>query len=432
MSEIPPEARIEEKPRASAPRGSSYGGELPEITLPKPEDPETHYQRRRDRYVARLIQDMTIEEKAGQLIIPSLGDVAGPGVLRRGETLSRFLSTVRPGGFVLFTDNIHTSDQVRRLINELQADREIPLFIAVDEEGGVVSRLTRDPQMVATEIPSARRVGQSGDAEHAYQLSRITGRELRALGFNMNFAPVADVLTNPANQAIGSRAYGTDAEQVSSYVGAAVRGFQSTGVCAVLKHFPGHGDTAGDTHTGPVVVNHDLQRLRDLELLPFRAGMESGASAVMTGHIALPEVTGSNEAATFSRVLLQDLLRDAYAFDGVVISDALTMGAVTSRYSPEEAAIRALEAGVDILLRPVTPQEVHTAIIEAVHSGRLAVDRINSSVARVLRLKVDCGVLVPDDELFRARAAERPVPEPGVVGSAEHRAAVERIFGVRE
>jgi beta-N-acetylhexosaminidase len=248
----------------------------------------------------------------------------------------------------------------------------------------------------------------------------------------MNFAPVADVLTNPANQAIGSRAYGNDAEQVSAYVGAAVRGFQSTGVCAVLKHFPGHGDTAGDTHAGPVVVNHDMQRLRDIELLPFQAGIQSGASAVMTGHIALPEVTGSNEAATFSRDILQDLLRDTYAFDGVVISDALTMGAVTSRYTPEEAAIRAFEAGVDILLRPVTPQEVHTAIIEAVHSGRLSVERINRSVARVLRLKLDCSVLVPEDELFRARAAQRPAPTPEVVGSAEHRTAVERIFGTLE
>ncbi|NBC29303.1 MAG: hypothetical protein GVY29_04850, partial [Spirochaetes bacterium] len=137
-----PETTVEEKPRASAPRGSQSGGELPEVTLPKPEDPETHYQRRRDRYTARLLEDMTIEEKVGQLIFPSLGDVAGPGVRQRGEALSRFLSTVRPGGFILFTDNIHTPDQVRRLINELQADREIPLFVAVDEEGGVVSRIT--------------------------------------------------------------------------------------------------------------------------------------------------------------------------------------------------------------------------------------------------------------------------------------------------
>lgn len=401
-------------------------GDVRDFTPPVPESPTEHYRRRRDGAVSRVVSGMTVEEKVGQLIVPALGDIAGPNVRSRTDEVASFIRTVRPGGLLFFTENIHTPEQVRELIGDVQAESELPLVIAVDEEGGVVSRLTRNPRMPATQIPSARRIGLTGDVSLAYELARITGLELRALGFNMNFAPVADVLTNPANQVIGSRSYGTDVETVSDFVDAVVRGLEAAGVCAVLKHYPGHGDTAGDTHTGPVVVSHDLERLRDVELAPFRAGIEAGAAAVMTGHIALPAVTGTTEGATFSPVLVRELLRNEMDFDGVVVSDALTMGAVTSRYTPVEAAIRALEAGVDILLRPVDPEEVHTAVIEAVHSGRISMERIEQSVARVLRMKVDYGILVPEDELFRLRAEARPSPEPDVVGSEAHRQVVRR------
>ena len=401
--------------------------EVRDFTPPAPESPTEHYRRRRDAAVARIVDAMTVEEKVGQLIVPGLGDIAGPGVQRNTEAVAAFLRRVQPGGVLFFTENIHTPDQVRNLIRDLQGQSTLPLLIAIDEEGGVVSRLTRNPDMPATEIPSARRIGATGDVSLAYDLARVTGLELRALGFNMNFAPVADVLTNPANQVIGSRSYGTDGETVSRFVDAVVRGLESAGISPVLKHYPGHGDTAGDTHAGPVIMAHDLARLRAVELAPFRAGIQAGAPAVMTGHIALPAVTGNSEAATFSPALVDDLLRGDIGFQGLVISDALTMGAVTTRYAPEEAAIRALEAGVDVLLRPVDPAEVHTAVIEAVHSGRLSVDRIDRSVTRILRLKVDYGILVPDDEVFRARAATRPSPEPDVVGSEAHRQIVRRV-----
>jgi beta-N-acetylhexosaminidase len=398
------------------------------VMPPQPEGPDSHFRRRRDEVVSALLAQMSLEEKVGQLIVSAVGDVAGPAVRDRSGALSEFLDTVRPGGLLFFTENIHTPEQVRGFIRDLQADRRIPLFVAVDEEGGVVSRLTRDPQMPATSIPSARRVGQSGDTELAYQLARVIGRELRALGFNMNFAPVADVLTNPENQVIGSRAYGSDVDTVSRFVSATVRGLEDTGMCAVLKHYPGHGDTAGDTHNTPVVIGHDLERLERIELVPFRAGIDAGAPAVMTGHIALPEVTGSEAAATFSGRLVDELLRGSIGFKGLVISDALTMGAVTARYSPEEAALQAIEAGVDVLLRPVSPGEVHTALIEAVHNGRLSMERIDRSVSRILQTKIDYSILVPDDAVFHARASERPAPEPEVVGSSQHQSIVQRAL----
>ncbi len=398
------------------------------VTPAPPEGPDSHFRSRRNEFVASLMANMSIEEKVGQLIVSAVGDVAGPNVRGRSRVLSDFLETVRPGGLLFFTENIHTPEQIRGFIHELQEDQGIPLFVAVDEEGGVVSRLTRDPQMPATSIPSARRVGESGDESLAYDLARVMGRELRALGFNMNFAPVADVLTNPNNQVIGSRAYGSDVSMVSRFVAAAVRGLEDTGMCAVLKHYPGHGDTAGDTHNAPVLVPHDLERLERVELVPFQAGIDAGAPAVMTGHIALPEVTGNDSAATFSGRLLNELLRGSMRFEGLVISDALTMGAVTARHTPEEAALRAIEAGVDVLLRPVSPGEVHTAVIEAVHSGRLSEDRIDASVSRILGTKIDYSILVPDEAVFRARAAQRPAPQPGVVGSPQHRSVVQRVL----
>lgn len=385
------------------------------------------YLRRREAAIGGIIRRMSLERKVGQLLVPAVSDIGGMGTRRYGEALSSFLETVQPGGVLFFADNISDPGQVRRLVRELQGARDIPLFVAVDEEGGLVSRLSRNPGMPATEIPSARRIGDAGDPGLAYELARVSGRELRALGFNMNFAPVADVLTNPANEVIGSRAYGSDPETVGRFVEAVVSGLESTGVSPVLKHFPGHGDTDGDTHEAPVVSPHGAERLRRIELVPFTRGISAGAPAVMTGHIALPEVTGDSLPATFSSPLIREVLREDLGFDGLVVTDALNMGAVTSRYDPEDAALRAIDAGADLLLRPLRPASIHGALVAAVREGRISELRIDESLRRILQVKVDYGILVPDDVLFRTRAADNPPPPIEVLGSEAHRRVLERL-----
>jgi beta-N-acetylhexosaminidase len=370
--------------------------------------------------IAAMISNMTLSEKIGQLLMLSVPPGLGEGEGAAFEEFAGILEELGPGGVILFAYSIQRPDQIRSLIERMQNRSSIGLFVATDEEGGVVSRLSAGEEMNATDVPSAARVGRTRDPFFAYETGRIIGRELDALGFNMNFAPVADVYTNPKNTVVQSRAYGSDPDLVGEMVAAAVRGLQEVGISAVVKHFPGHGDTTGDSHFGEAVLEQSRDRLDAVELPPFARAIESGADAVMTGHIAVPFVTGSDVPATLSPELVEGLLRGDLGFGGVVISDSLAMAAVSNRFLPGEAAVRAIEAGVDILLMPADPTEAYEALTRAVGEGRLREARIDRSVARILELKNRRGILGSERE-------PRAAPE-SVLSHPSHRAIVEQIY----
>lgn len=407
--------------------------DLEEMNLPLTAYPEVMERKKIDRAVERIIAAMSPAERIGQLFMPALVlNKDYDESSRLTPVMRKLIEQVKPGGIILFGPNLSTPEGTRTLIEDIQAVNEVPLLIAIDQEGGMVDRLGSSETLGATAMPSAGRVGMTGDAELAYRLAKMSGEELRYLGINMNLAPVADVATNPENTVIGSRAYGSTPQDVSTMVDATVRGYRDAGIIPVLKHFPGHGDTIRDTHYSSAVVPHDLDRLESVELIPFRTGIDAGADAILVGHMSLPEIQGNDLPATFSPEILKGLLRDELGFNGVVITDALIMGALMNFYPQEELALRAFTAGADILLRSPEPLRDLETIIEAYERGDISDDRVIESVARILRLKFQYGLMeVPppsfDGEILFS-VPEWKSTETGTFGSEEHRALVEEIY----
>jgi len=341
------EQEIERAPReAGLPWRNPVDPAEQEVVLPASPLPERVVREQLDRRITRIIASMPLEARIGQLFVPAIVyDAAGAPVEAVTPEIADFMRSLQPGGVILFGPNLNSPDQTRELIRGLQEISDLPLFIAIDQEGGLVDRLSSNDSMGAIPIPSARRVGATGDEDLAYELARVVARELRSLGINMNMAPVADVMTNPDNPVIGSRAFGTTPELVATMVQATVRGYADEGIISVLKHFPGHGDTFEDTHYSSAVVLHDRERLEQIELVPFTAGISAGADAVLSGHMSVPALQGDNLPATFSSVILTDLLRGELGFEGVIITDALIMGSLVHYYPESQVCRRAFMAG---------------------------------------------------------------------------------------
>jgi beta-N-acetylhexosaminidase len=365
---------------------------------------------------------MTLEQKIGQLIIhlvygaaadqPDDRNTALFGVATPAEVVAKY----HLGGVVYFAWAGNTEDpqQIGRLSNGLQeAARCVglpPLIIATDQETGRVARMGPP----ATQFPGAMALAAAHSCDAVRQAYAITGRELRAVGINTDFAPVADVNVNQANPVIGIRSFSSEPDIVADHVAAAVAGLQlDAGISAVAKHFPGHGDTATDSHHRLPVITHSLIEWESLDAPPFRAAIRSGVDMIMTGHLALPDVEPSGDPATLSRRVLTGLLRQDLDYPGVIITDSLRMDAVRQAYGDGEVAVRALEAGVDILLEPTDPAVAVAAITDAVHTGRLTEQRIDAAVRRILDLKQRRGFFdVPPTD---------PAEIDRVVGSIEHR-----------
>ncbi len=343
----------------------------------------------RSDWVQTALAAMSWPEKVGQLLVAyvsgSTAESSHPENRRRFgvDTPAEAVRALHLGGVIYFgwSGNVDTPEQTAELSNGLRDASKIPLTIAIDQETGTIVRVA------LTEFPGARALGATHQTQHTYDAYEIVGRELAALGITTDYAPVADVDINPANPVIGVRAFSADFAEVSRHVDAAVRGLQASGVSAVAKHFPGHGDTAVDSHVALPVVTHTRDEWARVDAPPFRAAISAGVDAIMTGHLSFPELDPSGEPATLSHPITTVLLRQELGFDGVVVTDSLRMAGVRERHSDGEAAIRALEAGADVLLDPELPLEVFSAVLEAVRSGRLSQDRINRSVTRVLGLK---------------------------------------------
>ncbi|MCX8131891.1 MAG: glycoside hydrolase family 3 protein [Clostridia bacterium] len=342
----------------------------------------------------KLFENMTLEEKVGQIFIMSLRNFERyPQIIEMNQDVMKRIKDNHLGGVILFAENITTIPQTKKLIADVKAASKIPLFMAVDEEGGATSRLGKKPLMHSTRLPDSAVIGRAGDRELAEKAGALIAREIFSIGFNMNFAPVADVNTNPENPVIGNRAFGDNPEVVAEMIKAEVQGMQKQNVIAVLKHFPGHGDTSTDTHTGAVIIEHDRERLDRIELYPFKVGIENGIQAIMTAHIQLPKIIKSEMPATLSKEILTDLLRNDMKFEGLIITDALEMGAISERWGPAEASILAFEAGTDILLMPLSIEEAYKGMLSAVKNGRITEERLNESVKRILKIKQKWGIL---------------------------------------
>lgn len=344
-----------------------------------------------------IIKTMTLEEKIGQLFILQIRyNPDGSPRRQVDDNLRRYLGKFKPGGIILFRENIVDNNQVETLISKLQSNSRIPLFISVDEEGGAVSRLGKAQKVDVTLLPPALSIGDKKNPELAYNAGLALGRELRAIGINMDMAPVADVNTNPQNPVIGNRAYSSDPRIAGEMVAEVIRGFHEYDIVSVIKHFPGHGDTSFDTHVGTVVLPFKRERLDSVEFIPFEYGIRAGTDAIMTAHIIMSGISSSTLPATLNPEIITGIIREDFGFDGLVISDALEMGAISGNYTAGDAAVAGIKAGLDILLMPEDNAAAYKALLKSVQSGELSEKRIDESVYRILRTKYERKILFPN------------------------------------
>lgn len=332
--------------------------------------------------IVEKINTMTIDEKIGQMLM------AGVEGYNLNDNSKKLIKEHKVGGFIIFDENVQSTEQLLGLVNSLKkenANNKIPLFFSLDEEGGKVTRMPKEFRR----FPTNKAVGQINNSDFSNKIGRTIADEIKSFGFNMNFAPVLDVNSNPKNPVIGDRSFGANPNIVSNLGIETMKGIQSENVIPVVKHFPGHGDTSVDSHVGLPTVNNDLNRLKSFELVPFAKAIENGADAVMIAHILLPKIDKDNPSS-MSKIIITDILRDNLKFDGVVITDEMTMGAIIKNYNIGEAAIKSVNAGTDIILVGHgydNEIEVINALKDAVSKGKISDKRINESVYRILKLK---------------------------------------------
>lgn len=336
----------------------------------------------------QILADMTLEEKIGQMFFLTFrGGDDTDKLLELDDSAIKQIESIQPGGVVLFGENIDTVEQIRSFIDTVQTESNLSPFISIDQEGGVVQRIKKTSKINATNIPQMFDIGKTGDTDLAKQVGNVIGTELSVFGFNMDFAPDCDVFSNPKNTVIGHRAFSDDPNIVADMSIALSEGIKQSGLIPVCKHFPGHGDTVSDTHIGFAVSNKTLDELYETELIPFKTQIENGADMIMVAHISLPEINGDKTPATLSSNIVTDLLRDDLGFDGVAITDSMSMGAITENYSTSDATVMAVKAGIDMILMPNDPIKAYNSLIEAVKNNEISEERINESVLRILKLK---------------------------------------------
>lgn len=338
-----------------------------------------------DEIVDACIAEMPIEDKVAGLFMITPEALTGTGTaIKAGDTTKEKLSEYAVGGLIYFSKNMKSADQLTEMLQNTKVYSKYPLFLGVDEEGGEISRVAESG--LADNAGKASDIGASGDAGQAKTAGETIGNYLAGFGFNLDFAPVADVNVTE-DSVIGERSYGSDAQQVGSMVAASVEGIQSAGVSACLKHFPGMGSTAEDTHAGMAASERTAEELAQTELTAFQAGIDAGAEFVMIGHLSYPEVTGDNTPASLSSIMINDILRGQLGYNGIVITDAMDMGAITAYYTADQAAVMALQAGADMILMPEDFETAYNGVLEAVNNGTLTEERIDESLRRIFRVK---------------------------------------------
>jgi beta-N-acetylhexosaminidase len=381
-----------------------------------------------ERYdvIGHAIQHMSLEEKVGQMLMPDFRTWNGQNVTEMKPEIAQLVKDYHLGGVILFRENVVTTEQTTKLVNSYQqAADKYGLLMAIDQEGGIVTRLQS-----GTDMPGNMALGATRSEAISEKVGKAIGEELKALGINMDLAPDLDVNINPDNPVIGVRSFGADPEMVANLGKAYIKGLQESGTAATGKHFPGHGDTSVDSHLGLPEVPYNLDRLKQVELYPFQQAMDAGIDAIMTAHVTFPKVDDSKAIskkdgteiaipATLSYKVLTGLMREDMGFKGVIITDAMNMQAISDNFGPVDAAIRAVKAGADIVLMPVGIKEVANGLYDAVYSGEIPLDRIEQSDERILTLKLKRGIIKPETE---TSIDDKVANAMKVVGSIEHKA----------
>ena len=312
-------------------------------------------------------------------------DLVANGLVEIKDTMRTVAAEYPVGGVILFAHNIKDREQLARMVEDIKCLPGTPL-ISIDEEGGRVARIANNPAFGLPRYKSMAALAAKGKGA-VKEAAGTIGKYLHGFGIDIDFAPVADVNTNPRNIVIGPRAFSDNPSEAAELVCTYLNALQAQGVYGCLKHFPGHGDTSADTHFGYAVSRKNWEELLECEMIPFRAGIEAGAQMIMTAHVSLPAVTGSNIPSTLSSVVLEDKLRGELGFDGVIVTDAMEMGAITRQYSPAEACLLAVKAGADVLLCVKDYRSAVEAVEAAVQNGEIPESRIDASVRRILKLK---------------------------------------------
>lgn len=341
----------------------------------------------------KTLQGMTLEEKVAQMFFITPEALTGYATVTATGAASKSAFDRYPvGGLVYFAQNLQNPEQTKEMLSGISSyaleTKGYPVFLGVDEEGGRVARIGRNAAFQVEKVEAMGVLAQKQDKKIIYQAGLTIGSYLSELGFNVDFAPDTDVLTNADNQVIGDRSFGTDPEQVAELAWAYRDGLHEAGILSAYKHFPGHGGTIEDSHTGYAFSYKTLEELQKSELVPFRSGSEKGIDFVMVSHISTPNVTGDNTPASVSKYWITDILRDDMGYDGIIITDAMAMGAITANYSSADATVLAVQAGCDMILMPQDFAVSYEALLEAVRDGEISETRIEESVGRILRAKL--------------------------------------------
>ncbi|ASB51589.1 glycoside hydrolase family 3 protein [Bacillus velezensis] len=394
----------------------------------------------------QAVSRMTLDEKLGQMLMPDFrnwqkkGHSSPEALTQMNDEVAGLIQKYRFGGVILFAENVKNTEQTVRLTDAFQkASPDIPLLLSIDQEGGIVTRLGE-----GTHFPGNMALGAARKTAYASQTGAIIGKELKALGINTNFAPVLDINNNPGNPVIGVRSFSSDRDLTASLGLASMKAQQKQDVAAAVKHFPGHGDTDVDSHYGLPLVTHNQERLRQIELYPFRKAIQAGADMIMTAHVQFPafddttyksKLDGSDilVPATLSKKVMTHLLREEMGFNGVIVTDALNMKAIADHFGQEEAVVMAVKAGVDIALMPaqVTSLQtenrfarVHSALKKAVQKGEIPLQQINKSVKRIISLKIKRGIYPAPKETNLKKKISKAKK---TVGSKNHLKAEKQI-----
>ena len=378
-------------------REQAYEGELPAAAL-APEAPQTQETpsaaAQSTQLAEQILSSMTLEEKLWQLFFVAPEALTGEeAVTESSDALTQALAEKPVGGVILFARNLISREQTMALLADVQSASRLAPFLGVDEEGGTVSRVGANSAMGVTQLRDMSVYGASGDASALYGDLYDLAQSLNELGFNVDFAPVADVTTGSDENPMKLRSFSSDPERCASMVSVSVGALQDGGVAACLKHFPGYGTATADDHNGSVSLDRTLEQLEQTEFVPFSAGIGKGAYFVMVSHLSVPAVTGDDTPADLSEKLVTELLRNTLHFQNVVITDAHNMGSITQNYTPAEAAVAALRAGVDMVLMPQDLQGAYDGVTKAIADGVLTEDRIDRSVLRILNVKIQLGLL---------------------------------------
>ena len=338
-----------------------------------------------DEIVDACIAEMPLEAKVAGLFIITPEALTGTDVaIKAGDTTKEKLSQYAVGGLIYAKQNIKSADQLKEMISGTQGFSKYPLFIGIDEEGGSVSRIAESG--LADNVGTMGDIGTSGDPSKAKEAGSAIAAYLSEYGFNLDFAPVADVILE-GNSIIGDRSFGSNAGDDAAMVSACVEGLQEGDVSACLKHFPGLGSTTEDTHEGMATSEKTKEDFETTDFLSFQGGIDAGADFVMVSHLSVPNITGDNTPSSLSDKMITDILRGELGFNGIVITDAMDMKAVTDYYTSDEAAVKALQAGADMILMPEDFEAAYQGVLDAVNNGTLSEERINESLQRIYRVK---------------------------------------------